>query len=78
MCKWYMDNLSKEVGQLLSHVEEAVYSIFMMIKWLNEGLCDKIFPFLAGFRTLLERLKILHKKYHLLGMISGWIAMFLL
>ena len=76
MCKWYMDHLSKEVGQLLSHVEEAVYSIFMMIKWLNVGLCDQIFPFLAGFRTLLERLKILHKKYHLLGMISGWIAMF--
>ena len=73
-----MDNLSKEVGQLFSHVEDAVYSIFMMIKLLNEGLCDKIFPFLEGFRTLLEKLKILHKKCDLLGMISGGIAMFLL
>ena len=43
VCKWYMDNLSKEVRQLdldclFLHADEAVYSKLMMIKWLNEGL----------------------------------------
>ena len=47
--KWHMDNLSKEVGQLdldclFLHAEEVVYFKLMMIKWLNEGLYDKIFP----------------------------------
>ena len=41
-CKWYMDNLSKEVGQLdldylFLHADETVYCKLMMIKWLNEG-----------------------------------------
>ena len=44
-----------------------------MIKWLNEGLCDKIFPLLGGFHTLLVKLKILHKKYGLLGMKDWWV-----
>ena len=44
-----------------------------MIKWLNEGLCDKIFPLLGGFHTLLVKLKILHKKYRLLGMKDWWV-----
>ena len=50
VCKWYIDNLSKEVGQLdleglFLHANEVVYSKFMMIKWSNGGLYDKIFPF---------------------------------
>ena len=37
VCKWYMDNLSKKVGQLdldylFLHAEEVVYSKLMMIK----------------------------------------------
>ena len=44
-----------------------------MIKWLNEGLCDKIFPLLGGFHTLLVKLKILHKKYGVLGMKDWWV-----
>ena len=71
--KWYMDNLSKQVGQLdldclFLHADEAVYSKLMIIKWLNEGLDDKIFRVLGGFHTLLVKLKIWHKKYGLLGM----------
>ena len=79
-----MDNLPKEVRQLVLdclflHADEAVYSKLMMIKWLNEGFYDKIFPLLGGFHTLLVKLKILHKKYGLLGCkIGGWIAMLLL
>ena len=66
VCKWYMDNLSKEVRQLdldclFLHADEAVYSKLTMIKWLNEGLYDKIFPLLRGFHILLVKLKILHK-----------------
>ena len=43
-----MNNLYKEVGQLdlkclFLHADEVVYSKLMMIKWLNEGLYDKIF-----------------------------------
>ena len=73
VCKWYMDNLLKEVGQLdldclFLHADEAVYSKLMIIKWLNKGLYDKIFPLLGGFHTLLVKLKILYQKYCLLGM----------
>ena len=73
VCKWYMDNLSKEVRQLgleclFLHANKAMYSKFMMVKWLNEGLYDKIFPLLGDFHTLLVKLKILHKKCDLLGM----------
>ena len=37
VCKWYLDNLSKKVGQLdldclFLHADEAVYSKLMMIK----------------------------------------------
>ena len=71
-------NLSKEVGQLdldclFLHADEAVYSKLMMTEWLNEGLYDKIFPLLGGFHTLLVKLKILHKKYGLLGMKDWWV-----
>ena len=64
VCKWYLDNLSNEVGQLdlhslFLHADEAVYSKLMMIKWLNERLYDKIFPLLGGFHTLLVKLKLL-------------------
>ena len=52
---------------------EAMFSKLIMIKWLNEGLCDKIFPLLGGFHTLLVKLKILHKKYGLLGMKDWWV-----
>ena len=56
VCKWYMDNLSKEVGKLdldglFLHADEDVYSKIMMIKRLNEGLYDKMFPLLGGFHT---------------------------
>ena len=74
VCKWYIDNLSKEVGQLdleglFLHANEL-----MMIKWSNEGLYDKIFPFLGGFHALLAKLKILHKKYGLLEMKDWWVG----
>ena len=78
VCKWYMDNLSREVRQLdldclFLHVNEAVYSKLVMIKWLYEGLYDKTFPLLGGLHTLLLKLKILHKKYSLLGMKDWWV-----
>ena len=42
MCKWYMDNFSKEEGKLdlnfFLHADEAVYSKLVMDKWLNERL----------------------------------------
>ena len=62
VCKWYMDNFSKEVGKLdlgcfFSHANEAVYSKLRMKKWLNEKLYDKIFPFLGGFDSLLVKPK---------------------
>ena len=68
-----MDNLSKEVGKLdldglFLHADEDVYSKIMMIKRLNEGLYDKMFPLLGGFHTLLVKFQILHKIYGLLGM----------
>ena len=68
-----MDNLSKKVGKLdldglFLHADEDVYSKIMMIKRLNEGLYDKMFPLLGGFHTLLVKFKILHKIYGLLGM----------
>ena len=50
------------------HADETVYCKFMMIKWLNEGLYDKLFQLLGGFHTLFVKLKILHKKYGMLGM----------
>ena len=67
VCKWHIDNLSKEVGQLdlgclFLPADEAMYYKFTMIKWLNEGLYNKIFTLLGGFLTLLVKLKILHKK----------------
>ena len=73
-----MDNLSNQVGQLdldclFLHANEVVYSKLMMIKSLNEGLYDKIFPFLGGFHTLLVKLKILLKKFGLLGMKNWWV-----
>ena len=76
--KWYMDNLTKEVGLLnleclFLYADEAVYSKLMMIKWLNEGLYEKIFPLLGGFHTLLRKLRILQKKYGLLGMRGWWV-----
>ena len=42
-----------------------------------KGLIIKKIPLLGGFHTLLVKLKILYKKYGLLG-IGGWIAMLLL
>ena len=77
MCKHYMDNLSKEVGQLDLHclflrTNEAVYSKLTIIKWLNGGLFDKKFPLLGGFHTLLVKSKTLHKSYVLLGM-KDWL-----
>ena len=76
--KWYMDNLTKEAGLLnleclFLYADEAVYSKLMMIKWLNEGLYEKIFPLLGGFHTLLRKLRILQKKYGLLGMRGWWV-----
>ena len=53
------------------HADEAVYS--KLIKWLNKGLYDKIFPLLGGFHTLLEKLKILHKNYGLLEIKDWWV-----
>ena len=73
-----MNNLYKEVGQLdlkclFLHADEVVYSKLMMIKWLNEGLYDKIFQLWGDFHTLLVKLKILHKKYGLLGTQDWWV-----
>ena len=73
-----MDNLSNQVGQLdldclFLHADEVTYSKLMMIKSLNEGLYDKIFPFLGAFHTLLVKLRILLKKFGLLGMKNWWV-----
>ena len=64
VCTWYMDNLSKEMGQLdldclFLHFDEALYSKLMMIKWLNEGLYDHLFPLLGGSHSC--KIKNLHK-----------------
>lgn len=50
------------------HADEALCFKLMMIKWLNGGLYDKIFPRLRGFHTLFVKLKLLHKKFGLLEM----------
>ena len=68
ICQKKWDNW--DLDCLFSHADEAVYSKLMMIKWLNEGLYDKLF---GGFHTLLVKLKILHKKYGLLGMKDWWL-----
>ena len=58
---------------LFLHADEVTYSKLMMIKSLNEGLYDKIFPFLGAFHTLLVKLRILLKKFGLLGMKNWWV-----
>ena len=78
VCKWYIANLSKEVGQfdsefLFLYDDEAVFSNLMTIKWLNEELYDKILPLLGGSHTLLVKLKILHKNYGLSAMKDWWV-----
>ena len=57
-----------DLDGLFLHADEDVYSKIMMIKRLNEGLYDKMFPLLGGFHTLLVKFQILHKIYGLLGM----------
>ena len=66
ICQNKWDNWTQTVYFL--HADEVVYSKLMIIKWLNEGLDDKIFRVLGGCHTLLVKLKIWHKNYGLLGM----------
>ena len=44
-----------------------------MIKWIETGDYEKIVPLLGGFHTILVFLKILHKKYGVLGLKEWWI-----
>ena len=48
---------------LFLHNDEVVYNKLKIIKYLNEGLYDKIFPLLGVFHTFLVKLKILNKKH---------------
>ena len=76
--KWYMDQINSmdelELESVFLHADEAVYSKVMMIKWFYEGKYDRIICLLGGFHTLLVMLKILHKKYGLLGKKEWWIG----
>ena len=78
VCKWYLDLLVKMIDDLEAdciflHADEAVYSKVMMIKWLHDDNYNKIIPLLGGFHTLLVKLKILRKKYGILGLKEWWI-----
>ena len=55
------------------HGDEAVYCKMMMIKWLNEGQQDNIIQLLGGFQMLLEKLKMLDKKFGIFGLKEWWI-----
>ena len=55
------------------HADEDVYSKILIIKWIETGDYEKIFPLLGGFHTILVFLKILHKKYGVLGLKEWWI-----
>ena len=78
ICKWYLDRINKMIEELESdcvflHADEAVYSKILMIKWIETGDYEKIVPLLGGFHTILVFLKILHKKYGVLGLKEWWI-----
>ena len=78
ICKWYLDKMTEMVDDLESdciflHADEAVYCKMIMIRWLNQGLFDKILPLLGAFHTLLVKLKIIHKKFGVLGLKEWWI-----
>ena len=78
VCKWYLDTISKMIDDLscdciFLHSDEAVYSKVMMIKWAEEGKYDKIIPLLGDFHTMVVKLKILYKKYGVLGLREWWV-----
>ena len=50
------------------HRDEAVHCKIMMIKKINEGQEDKIITLFGGYHVLLVKLKILHKKFGILGL----------
>ena len=78
ICKWYLDTLMKMIDDLdaefiFLHADEAVYCKVMMIEWIHQGKYDKVIPLLGGFHTLLVNLKVLRKKYGVLGLKEWWI-----
>ena len=66
-----IDDLDSEF--IFLHEDKAVYCKVMMIKWIHEGKYDEVIPLLGGFHTLLVNLKILRKKYGVLGLKEWWI-----
>ena len=79
VCKFYLEKVLElchhlEINHLFLHADEAVYSKLMIIKWISAGRYDKVIPIIGGFHTILVQLKIIYKKYKMIGYTDWWIS----
>ena len=62
-----------DLNCIFAHAEEAINCNLVLIQWLHKGKYHKVVTLMGGFHNLLVKLKILYKKYTVLGLRDWWV-----
>ena len=77
VCKYYLDFLldlksDLEINHIFCHNDQEVFYEIPQIIWKDKK-CDSVIIIMGGFYILLVKLKILYKKYNVLGLQQWWL-----
>ena len=77
ICKYYLDFLlhlksDLEINHIFCRSDQEVFYKISQIIWKDKK-CDSVIIIMRGFHILLVKLKILYKKYIVLGLQQWWL-----
>ena len=77
VCKYYLDFLldlksDLVINHIFCHSDQDIFYKISQIIWKDKK-CDSVINIMGGFHILLVKLKILYKKYNLLGLQQWWL-----
>ena len=77
VCKYYLDFLldlksDLEINHIFCYIDQDIFYKISQIIWKDKKY-DSVINIMVGFHILLVKLKILYKKYNLLGLQQWWL-----